>query len=121
MRYLAFADVAKSINHSPSDMITMNVSDIIRKVPEGSELDVLVSPRSSRSGPEGVDGWRKMLVVRVRAPPLDGRANKEVESVLSDVTGVKCTVIKGHTSRQKTVMFQGGAEDVASRLDGGSE
>ena len=95
----------------------MKVADIIRKVPEGSELDILVSPRSSRSGPEGVDEWRKMLVVRVRAPPLDGRANKEVESVLTDATGMKCTVIKGHTSRQKTVLIEGDAEHVASELD----
>ena len=95
----------------------MKVSDIIRKVPEGSELDILVSPRSSRSGPEGVDEWRKMLVVRVRAPPLDGRANKEVENVLHDVTGMKCTVVKGHTSRQKTVLIQGEPEDVSPKLD----
>ena len=99
----------------------MKVADIVRQVPEGTELDILVSPRSSRSGPEGVDEWRKMLVVRVRAPPLDGRANKEVESVLTDVTGMKCTVIKGHTSRQKTVLIQGGAEDVSSKLDRRSE
>ena len=96
----------------------MKTADIIRKVPEGAELDILVSPRSSRSGPEGVDEWRKMLVVRVRAPPLDGRANKEVEKVISDATGMKCTVIKGHTSRQKTVLIQGDADAAASKLDG---
>lgn len=96
----------------------MKVSDIIRTADGGCELDILVSPRASRSGPEGVDQWRRMLVVRVRAPPLDGRANKEVEEVLSDAAGCVCKVIKGHTSRQKTVFFVGGANDVAQRLDG---
>lgn len=96
----------------------MKVSEIVRPVEGGCELDVQVSPRASRSGPEAVDPWRRALVVRVRAPPLDGRANREVEEVLSASTGAECTVVRGHTSRQKTVFFRGDAEDVAQRLDG---
>ena len=92
------------------------MSDIVRQTEEGCELDVLVSPRSNRSGPEGVDEWRKMLILRVRAPPLDGRANKEVESTLSEITGYKCQVIRGQTSRQKTVLISGPAEDVVRTL-----
>ena len=92
------------------------MSDIIRQTEEGCELDVLVSPRSNRSGPEGVDEWREMLILRVRAPPLDGRANKEVESTLSEITGYKCQVIRGQTSRQKTVLISGPAEDVVRSL-----
>ena len=95
----------------------MKVSEIIRSVKDGCELDVLVSPRSNRSGPEGVDEWRRMLVLRVRAPPLDGRANKEVESTISEITGFRCQVVRGQTSRQKTIMIQGPAETVASKLE----
>ena len=95
----------------------MKVSDIIRPVEGGCELDILVSPRSNRSGPEGVDEWRKMLILRVRAPPLDGRANKEVESTLSEITGFRCQVVRGQTSRQKTVMISGPAESVVPKLE----
>ena len=95
----------------------MKVSDIIRSVSAGCELDILVSPRSNRSGPEGVDEWRKMLVLRVRAPPLDGRANKEVESTLTDITGFQCKVVRGQTSRQKTVHIAGPADKVTERLE----
>ena len=94
----------------------MEVSEIVRQTEEGCELDVLVSPRSNRSGPEGVDEWRRMLVLRVRAPPLDGRANKEVESTLSEITGYKCQVIRGQTSRQKTVLIGGPMDDVVRSL-----
>ena len=92
------------------------MSEIVRQVDGGCELDVLVSPRSNRSGPEGVDEWRKMLILRVRAPPLDGRANKEVESTLSEITGYKCQVIRGQTSRQKTVLIGGPSEEVVRKL-----
>jgi uncharacterized protein (TIGR00251 family) len=94
----------------------MEVSEIIRQADGGCELDVLVSPRSNRSGPEGVDEWRKMLILRVRAPPLDGRANKEVESTLSEITGYRCQVIRGQTSRQKTVLICGPSEEVLRKL-----
>lgn len=95
----------------------MKVSEIIRPVKDGCELDILVSPRSNRSGPEGVDEWRKMLILRVRAPPLDGRANKEVEATLSEITGFRCQVVRGQTSRQKTVLISGPAEQVMPKLE----
>lgn len=95
----------------------MEISEIIRSVEGGSELDILVSPRSNRSGPEGVDEWRKMLIVRVKAPPLDGKANKEVESCISDITKVKCSIVRGQTSRQKTVFIPLGKEDALKLLE----
>ena len=95
----------------------MKVSDIIRPQGQGCELDILVSPRSNRNGPEGVDEWRKMLILRVRAPPLDGRANKEVEETLTEITGYRCKVVRGQTSRQKTVSIEGPADAVAQKLE----
>ncbi|MDR3075550.1 MAG: DUF167 domain-containing protein [Candidatus Methanoplasma sp.] len=65
----------------------MRIENAVRAKERGVEADVLVSPRSSRSGIEGVDGWRNRLIVKVQSPPLDGRANKEVEKVLTEATG----------------------------------
>ena len=73
----------------------MDVNDVSRRVPEGLEVELLVSPRSSRSGIEGIDPWRKRLIIRVKAPPLDGRANKEVEEVLEECTGLRARVTAG--------------------------
>lgn len=92
----------------------MDVSEAVRAVDEGVEIDISVSPRSDRSGTEGVDEWRKRLIVRVKAPPLDGRANKEVEELFRKVTGFRTEVVRGQTSRQKTVLVRG---DFGSVLD----
>jgi uncharacterized protein len=94
----------------------MEISEVCRSVTGGTEVDLLVSPRSNRSGPEGVDEWRKRLVFRVKAPPLDGRANKEVEAIMKEVTGFRSEVVKGQTDRQKTVLVAGPADQVAEKL-----
>lgn len=94
----------------------MDVSEAARNVDGGVEIDISVSPRSDRSGTEGVDEWRKRLIVRVKAPPLDGRANKEVEDLFRKVTGCKSEVIRGQTSRQKTVLVHGELSSILESL-----
>ncbi len=99
----------------------MDLTETFREVSDGVEIDISVSPRSDRSGTEGIDEWRKRLTVRVKAPPLDGRANKEVESLFKDITGCKTTVIRGQTSRQKTVLIKGDPEVITKKLSDGLE
>lgn len=94
----------------------MDVSEAMRRKDGGVEIDVTVSPRSSRSGVGGVDEWRKRVIVRVKAPPLEGRANKEVASVFTDVTGFRAEVVAGMTSHQKTVLVKGDYESVLGAL-----
>lgn len=95
----------------------MNVADISRPCADGLEVDILVSPRSGRSGPEGFDEWRKRMIIKVKAPPLDGRANKEVESIFKDLTGMRSEVISGHMSRQKTILIRGDASVITKALE----
>ena len=99
----------------------MDLTETFREVNDGIEIDISVSPRSDRSGTEGIDEWRKRLTVRVKAPPLDGRANKEVESLFKDITGCKSTVIRGQTSRQKTVLIKGDPKVITKKLSDGLE
>jgi len=99
----------------------MDLTETFREVSDGVEIDISVSPRSDRSGTEGIDEWRKRLTVRVKAPPLDGRANKEVESLFKDITGCKSTVIRGQTSRQKTVLIKGDPKVITKKLSDGLE
>jgi uncharacterized protein (TIGR00251 family) len=94
----------------------MPVEDALRVKDAWVEADVLVSPRSDRSGVEGVDSWRKRIIIKVRSPPLEGKANKEVEDVIRETTGFPCAVISGHTSRQKTVRIDGDPAEIISRL-----
>lgn len=94
----------------------MDVSDTVRILKDGVEVDVSVSPRSDRSGAEGIDEWRKRMTIRVKAPPLDGRANKEVEALFKSITGCKCEIIRGQTSRQKTVLVHGDPDKIMASL-----
>jgi uncharacterized protein (TIGR00251 family) len=75
-------------------------------------LRVRLSPSASRDGIEGTgetaDGQRH-LNVRVRAVPENGKANKALTDLLSKTLAVAkrdISVIKGHTSRLKTVSIQ---------------
>lgn len=96
----------------------MDISDVTRQTKDSVEVELQVSPRSSRSGIEGIDPWRKRLIVRVKAPPLDGRANKEVEEVLSGISGCRTQVTAGQTSRQKTATVYGNPVEICAKLEG---
>jgi len=63
-----------------------------------------------------------VLVVRVMAPPLDGRANDRVCRLLAEVLGVRrsaVTIMRGDRARDKLVAIEGidqAAADTAVRL-----
>lgn len=81
------------------------------------EVNVMVSPNSDTQGTDGTNEWRKRLVIRVRSPPLDGKANKEAEEYIKKITGCTCEIIRGHMSRQKTVMVYGDPADIMRSLE----
>jgi len=60
------------------------------------------------------------LKVRVAAPPVDGRANRELLDYLAELLGVansQLSLVKGQSSRRKTVIVGGvGLEDARRRL-----
>lgn len=94
----------------------MDVSDVTRTVNNGMEIEVLISPRSSTSGTGDVNKWRRRLTVSIKSPPLDGRANKEVKELFEGITGCKCEIIRGWTSRQKTIFIRGNSAEVLKKL-----
>ena len=95
----------------------MKVPDVSRIRADSLEVDILVSPRSNRSGLEGFDEWRKRLILRVKSPPLDGRANKEVEGFFKELTGCRSVVTAGMTSHQKTVSIYGNPSAITEALE----
>jgi len=83
-----------------------------------AEISVRVHPNAARSEVAGVtDGvWQ----VRVSAPPVKGKANKELVSLLSrllDVSKSQIGIVKGHTTRNKLIAVVGlTQEDIRKRL-----
>ena len=64
-----------------------------------------------RAGREELVGWREdVLVVRVTAPPVDGRANRALCRLIARRAGVapsRVTVVRGERSRDKVVRVEG--------------
>ena len=68
-----------------------------------------LQPRASRNELSGVrdDG---VLVARVTAPPVDGRANAALCKLIARAVGVapsRVSVVRGETARQKVVRVEG--------------
>ncbi len=81
---------------------------MIKAVPGGSELLVLVQPRASRTKVLGEHDGR--LKIALAAPPVDGEANAALIEFLSDELGVRksdVTLLDGETSRRKRLAIRG--------------
>ena len=73
-------------------------------------------PRAVRDELAGTRNGR--LLVRVSAPPLDGRANAAVCALLAKAAGVPRSavrVVRGERSRDKRVRIEGVADEAAVR------
>ena len=78
------------------------------ETPEGVVLNVRAQPRSSRAGLDGLVG--DAVKVRLRAAPVDGKANKELVETLADAFGLpKARVVfkGGETSKTKRLLVRG--------------
>lgn len=83
-----------------------------------AKISLRVHPGATRNEVVGfADGvWR----VKISAPPVKGKANKELIAFLSQLLGVsqsRLTILKGHTTRNKVVAIEGlSQEEVIKRL-----
>lgn len=81
-------------------------------------LSIRVVPRSKRNEIAGRRGDR--IVVRVTAPPVDGRANAAACAVVAAAAGVpksRVAVIRGAASRDKVLAVEGvTADELAAAL-----
>jgi uncharacterized protein len=95
----------------------VDFSKAVRLTKEGTEIDVMVSPHSNSSGIQGIDEWRGRIIVKIRAPPEAGKANKELIELFSSLLG-KAELGRGSTNRMKTVVVAMGRDDVLRILEG---
>ena len=83
-----------------------------------AEISVRVHPNAAKNEVVGVTNG--VCQVRVSAPPVKGKANKELIAFLSRLLGVgksRIAIIKGHTIRNKTIAVDGlNQDDVMRRL-----
>jgi uncharacterized protein (TIGR00251 family) len=80
----------------------------VREVPGGVELSVFCQPKAARSALIGMHGGA--LKAKVKAPPVEGRANRALLDLLAGALGVprgRLTLVSGKQSRNKRVRVDG--------------
>ena len=73
-----------------------------------SRLRVRLQPRARRD--EVVGERDGAVLIRVTAPPVDGKANEALCRLIAKKAGVapsRVTLVRGHTSREKTLEVEG--------------
>jgi uncharacterized protein (TIGR00251 family) len=86
----------------------------LKPTAEGCRISVRVQPGASRSEVAGLHGTE--LKVRVKAPPVEGKANAALLEFLAELFRVKrgqCELLRGETARSKTVFIRGLNEALA--------
>jgi len=83
-----------------------------------AKISLRVYPNAARNEVVGFTG--EVLQVRVSAPPVKGKANRELIAFLSRLLGAKkdsISIIKGHTTRSKVIVIDGlSQEEIVKRL-----
>ena len=82
-----------------------------------AKLPVQVYPNAARNEITGcIDG---VLHIKIAAPPVKGKANRELVDFLSRRLGISkgsIDIIKGHTSRNKIIAVDGLSRDYILKL-----
>lgn len=74
-------------------------------------LKIRVQPRAKRD--EVVGERDGVIVIRLKAPPVDGKANAALTAFVAKAAGVprsRVEIVRGATSRQKVIRVSGVAE-----------
>ncbi len=70
-------------------------------------IDINVATNALKNEISGVDVWRKRINLRVKAPPVQNRANKAIITFFSNALGIKKSdvkIISGLKKNQKTIL-----------------
>ena len=89
----------------------------LQETKDGVTLTVKAVPRASKSEVVGADAdW---LRVRVKAPPVDGKANEALVKFFAEFFGVpkgSVSIVSGDTARLKRIRINGLAADKAKEV-----
>ncbi|WP_414468686.1 DUF167 family protein [Methanobacterium sp. ACI-7] len=89
----------------------------IKEVDDGILIDIEVSTKSNKFEISGYNEWRERIEIRIKSPPLKGKANKEIINEFSKLTNNDVEITLGHKSRQKTLkIFKISLEDFMNIL-----
>ena len=88
--------------------MNLDLSGAVRDVGGGVEVLVFCQPKAARSALVGTHGGA--LKVKVKAPPVEGKANRALLDLLAGVLAVprgRLTLVSGEQSRNKRIRVDG--------------
>lgn len=94
----------------------------LRKAPDGLRLAVRVTPRAANSAVSGIvtdAAGREHLIVRLQAPPADGKANALLTRLLAKRWGIArgtLHLVQGAGAREKLVFVAGEPAALKARI-----
>lgn len=94
------------------------MNSALRSSDDGMLVSLRVSPDAKRTTVEGMYG-EGSIKMKVAAPPVDGKANAEIERFLAKFFGVRKSdveIVHGASSRDKTVLVRGEEISEAERI-----
>ncbi len=98
----------------------VGAGDFVRPAEGGVYVKLRVSPGAKSTAVKGLYG-ENAIKLSVAAPPVEGKANAEVERYLARIFGAPgsgITVVKGASSRDKLVFVSGcGPDEIRARLN----
>lgn len=80
----------------------------IQESKTGVTIQVHATPRASKNQIQGLHG--DAVKIKLKAPPVDGKANEALIEFISGTLGIpqrQITLLSGQTSRQKRLSLQG--------------
>jgi uncharacterized protein (TIGR00251 family) len=84
------------------------MNSFFKETPDGIVISIRIQPRAKKIGINGThDG---ALKIGVNSPPIDGRANEELTTLLAELLDVpkrSISIIKGELARDKKVLVAG--------------
>jgi uncharacterized protein (TIGR00251 family) len=90
----------------------------VKEIDEGILVEIEVSTKSNKFEIAGYNNWRERIEIRIKSPPLKGKANKEIINEFSKLTKKDVKIASGHKSRQKTLkIFKMSKEEFLNILD----
>ncbi len=100
----------------------MPPATFLRETTGGTLLAVKLQPRASKN--EIGEPLGDELKIKVTAPPVDAAANESLVKFLAeklDCSRGRVELIRGHTSRHKTIKLHGfKPEDILQKISGGA-
>ncbi len=93
------------------------MEQVVRRVGDAVTLTVKVVPRANQNDIVGVEG--QALKIRLKAPPVEGKANEALVRFLAESLGVPRSfveIVAGHSSRQKVVRIRGTSAERVEQL-----